>query len=472
MALVGDVELRSVVRVERIGAHSHIRGLGVGPNLDPQDTSDGMVGQIQARKAAAIVVKMVQSGNIAGRGVLIYGQRGTGKTAIAMGIAKALGKDTPFVSMSASEIFSVDMSKSEALTQSFRKAIGVRIKEETEVLEGEVVSIEMDRPATGVGPKVGKLSLKTTDMETIYDLGSKMVDQCIKERICAGDVIQIDKSSGRVSRIGRSATRSHDYDAMGPQTKFVPCPKGEIQTTRETVHTVCLHDIDVINSRSQGFLALFTGDTGEIKSEVRDQINKKVAEWREEGKAAIQPGVLFIDEAHLLDLECFSFLNRAMESDLSPLLIMATNKCVNNYIVVVIISQIIYQSVSNLSRERGVVRGTDVVANYCLPPDIVDRLIGIPTKPYTPDEIGRILSLRADEEGVRMEASALTLLKMLVAETSMRYAMQIIALADCLRERKKKQMVSKEEVGEAYKMFYDTKRSEQYLKQNSSKFLM
>ncbi|KAK5984085.1 hypothetical protein GCK32_005803 [Trichostrongylus colubriformis] len=380
MALVGDVELRSVVRVERIGAHSHIRGLGVGPNLDPHDTSDGMVGQFQARKAAAIVVKMVQSGNIAGRGVLIYGQRGTGKTAIAMGIAKALGKDTPFVSMSASEIFSVDLSKSEALTQAFRKAIGVRIKEETEVLEGEVVSIEMDRPATGVGPKVGKLSLKTTDMETIYDLGSKMVDQCIKERICAGDVIQIDKGSGRVTRIGRSATRTHDYDAMGPQTKFVPCPKGEIQTTRETVHTVCLHEIDVINSRSQGFLALFTGDTGEIKSEVREQINKKVAEWREEGKAAIQPGVLFIDEAHLLDLECFSFLNRAMESDLSPLLIMATNK------------------------ERGLVRGTDVVANYCLPPDIVDRLIGIPTKPYTPDEIGRILSIRADEEGVRIDA--------------------------------------------------------------------
>jgi RuvB-like protein 2 len=38
------------------------------------------------------------------------------------------------------------------------------------------------------------------------------------------------------------------------------------------------------------------GDTGEIKSEVRDQINSKVAEWREEGKAEIVPGVLFIDE--------------------------------------------------------------------------------------------------------------------------------------------------------------------------------
>lgn len=40
----------------------------------------------------------------------------------------------------------------------------------------------------------------------------------------------------------------------------------------------------------------FLGDTGEIKPEVRDQINSKVAEWREEGKAEIVPGVLFIDE--------------------------------------------------------------------------------------------------------------------------------------------------------------------------------
>ncbi len=33
--------------------------------------------------------------------------------------------------------------------QAFRKAIGVRIKEETEIIEGEVVEVEIDRPATG-----------------------------------------------------------------------------------------------------------------------------------------------------------------------------------------------------------------------------------------------------------------------------------------------------------------------------------
>ena len=33
--------------------------------------------------------------------------------------------------------------------QAFRKAIGVRIKEETELIEGEVVEIEIERPTAG-----------------------------------------------------------------------------------------------------------------------------------------------------------------------------------------------------------------------------------------------------------------------------------------------------------------------------------
>jgi DNA helicase TIP49 (TBP-interacting protein) len=37
--------------------------------------------------------------------------------------------------------------------QAFRKAIGVRIKEETEVIEGEVVEIEIDRPVSGTAAK-------------------------------------------------------------------------------------------------------------------------------------------------------------------------------------------------------------------------------------------------------------------------------------------------------------------------------
>ncbi|KAE8209463.1 hypothetical protein CF327_g6552, partial [Tilletia walkeri] len=104
-----------------------------------------------------------------------------------------------------------------------------------------------------------------------------------------------------------------------PKTSFNP-------THKDVVHTVSLHEIDIISSRTQGFLALFAGDTGEIKPELREQINVKVSEWREEGKAEIVPGVLFIDEVHMLDIECFSYLNRALESELAPLVIIASNR--------------------------------------------------------------------------------------------------------------------------------------------------
>lgn len=52
--------------------------------------------------------------------------------------------------LAASEIFSLEMSKTEALTQAFRRSIGVRIKEESELIEGEVVEIQIDRSMSGV----------------------------------------------------------------------------------------------------------------------------------------------------------------------------------------------------------------------------------------------------------------------------------------------------------------------------------
>lgn len=288
-----------------------------------------MVGQLKARKAAGVILKMIEAGKIAGRGVLIAGPPSTGKTAIAMGLSQSLGSEVPFTAIAGSEIFSLELSKTEALTQVFRKSIGIRIKEESEIIEGEVVEIQIDRSITG-GHKQGKLTIKTTDMETIYELGNKMIEGLTKEKILAGDVISIDKSSGKITKLGKSFTRARDYDAMGPETKFIQCPEGELQKRKEVVHTVSLHEIDVINSRQQGFLALFSGDTGEIRSEVRDQINIKVAEWKEEGKAEIIPGVLFIDEVHILDIECFSFINRALEDDFAPIVFMATNRGISN----------------------------------------------------------------------------------------------------------------------------------------------
>ena len=127
---------------------------------------------------------MIAEGQIAGRAILLAGKPGTGKTAIAMGLAQALGDDTPFTSIAGSEIFSLEMSKTEALTQAFRRSIGVRIMEETDIIEGEVVEIQTDQPAAGeaAAEKTGRVTLCTTEMETVYDLGQKMVDSLTKEK--------------------------------------------------------------------------------------------------------------------------------------------------------------------------------------------------------------------------------------------------------------------------------------------------
>jgi len=392
-------EVKDVTRNERIDAHSHIRGLGLDDALEPREVAEGMVGQKPARRAAGIIMNMVKEGKIAGRAVLIGGQPGTGKTAIAMGMAKSLGEDVPFTMLAGSEIFSLEMNKTESLTQCFRKSIAVRIKEEAEIIEGEVVEIEIEKSQNS-GSKVGKVTLKTTDMETVYDLGAKMIESLQKEKITAGDIIPIDKASGRISRLGRSFSRASDYDAMGPQTRIVNCPEGEIQKKKEVVHTVSLHEMDVINSRQQGFLALFSGETGEIKSEVRDQINQKVAEWREEGKAEIVPGVLFIDEVHMLDIECFSFLNRALEGENAPIVILASNRGITT------------------------IRGTTYKSPHGIPIDLLDRLVIIHTKPYNEVEMRHILDIRCEEEDVEMIEEARELLTEIGLETSLRYAIQ------------------------------------------------
>ena len=284
-------------------------------------------------------------------------------------------------------------------------------------------------------------------METIYDMGAKMIESMTKERVMAGDVISIDKASGKITKLGRSYTRSRDYDAMGADTKFVQCPDGELQVRKEVVHTVSLHEIDVINSRTQGFLALFSGDTGEINSEIRDQINTKVGEWKEEGKADIIPGVLFIDEVHLLDIECFSYINRALEADLAPIVIMASN------------------------RGNTRIRGTTYRSPHGLPLDFLDRVVIVSTQPYSPEEISQIIAIRAQEEEVDLYPDALALLTKIGQESGLRYASNIITTSALLSQKRKAKEVGVEDVQRSYKLFFDPARSVKFVSEAEKNFI-
>lgn len=194
-------------------------------------------------------------------------------------------------------------------------------------------------------------------------------------------------------------------------------------------------------------MALFAGDTGEITSEVREQIDTKVAEWREEGKAEMVPGVLFIDEVHMLDIECFSFLNRALESDLAPILVVATNRGITS------------------------IRGTNYKSPHGMPIDLLDRLLIISTQPYTEKELRQILEIRCEEEDVELTDEAKELLTKIGTETSLRYAIHIITAASLVAQKRKATEVDVDDVSRVYQMFIDVKRSTQFLTEYQNEFM-
>ena len=132
-----------ITRFERIGAHTHIKGLGLDENMRAVKVKDGMVGQEKAREAAGLVVQMIKEGKMSGRVVILAGPPGTGKTAIAVAISRELGQNVPFIQMSGSEIYSTEKKKTEVLIEAIRKCIGVEIHEMRKVYEGEVTGIDI-----------------------------------------------------------------------------------------------------------------------------------------------------------------------------------------------------------------------------------------------------------------------------------------------------------------------------------------
>ena len=60
MATIDVGEVKDVLKVERVGLHSHIVGLGLSNTLEAMPVAEGMVGQLPARRAAGLVVKMVK----------------------------------------------------------------------------------------------------------------------------------------------------------------------------------------------------------------------------------------------------------------------------------------------------------------------------------------------------------------------------------------------------------------------------
>lgn len=117
-------EVASTTKTQRVATHTHIKGLGLKENGEAHPMAAGFVGQEQAREACGIVVGMIRQKKMAGRALMLTGAPGTGKTALALGIAQELGTKVPFCPMVGSEVYSSEVKKTEVLMENFRRAIG------------------------------------------------------------------------------------------------------------------------------------------------------------------------------------------------------------------------------------------------------------------------------------------------------------------------------------------------------------
>lgn len=399
--------------MERGLAHSHITGLGVDRELNACEGA-GLFGMEGARKAASIFADMVVNKKIAGKALLLAGESGCGKTALAFGLSRELGSRVPFVRMVGSEVFSAEIRKTEMLHQAARRAIGVRIREIKRVYEGEIVDLrieESEDPLNHYRQAVSQVhvSLRSTRGSQRLALSPLLAPEILRQQIAVGDVVYIEADNGVIKKIGRSDTYASEFDIESD--KYVPVPKGEVFTKKEVLQETTLHEIDMANAKPRG------SDTAavinqlarpaklELTEKLRAEVNRKVSSYLSTGSAEVVPGVLFIDESHVLDQECFSFLGRLLESPRCPVLILATN------------------------RGAAPAAGSDEAGPFGMPRAFASRLFITRIGPLAPGDIRSIIKEKIRVDKVPIEAAAVEYLGELAEKVSLRFAFNLVPLA-------------------------------------------
>jgi len=450
-------EVKSTTRQQRVATHSHVKGLGLNEDGTAAEVASGLVGQEKARESLGVAVELIKTKKMAGRALMLAGAPGTGKTALALALAQELGPKVPFCPMVGSEVFSSEVKKTEVLMENFRRAIGLRIKETKEVYEGEVTELtpeETENPLGGYGKTVAHviIGLKTTKGTKQLKLDPSIYEALQKEKVTAGDVIYIEANSGAVKRVGRSDAFATEFDLEAEE--YVPLPKGDVHKRKEVVQDVTLHDLDLANAKPQGGQDLVSmmgqmmkPKKTEITEKLRAEINKVVNKYIDQGIAELVPGVLFVDEVHMLDIECFTYLNRALESTLAPIVIFATN------------------------RGMCTVRGTEVIAPHGVPVDLLDRLMIVRTMPYSLQEIVQILAIRAQVEGIAVDEEAYAYLGEIGVRSTLRYAVQLLTPAKVVVNTNGKDEITKEDIEEIDSLFYDAKASAKLLAEQKAGYL-
>jgi DNA helicase TIP49 (TBP-interacting protein) len=172
---------------------SHIKGLGIGNFINLTKVSQGYVGQKNVRRALFMFVNLINQQNFENRGLIVTGPSGTGKSSLGIAISKLLFPKFPFVKINGSEIGSSIIPKTEFLHQIIRKTIGICFYQESLIIEGEVVELNL----YDEGQK-RKLVIRNQNIQSIYELGPKIFKKFLQNKIKKGDFVSIDKVNGEI----------------------------------------------------------------------------------------------------------------------------------------------------------------------------------------------------------------------------------------------------------------------------------
>uniref|UniRef100_A0A7N2M9D8 RuvB-like helicase n=1 Tax=Quercus lobata TaxID=97700 RepID=A0A7N2M9D8_QUELO len=241
------------------------------------------------------------------------------------------------------------------------------------------------------------------------------------------DVIYIEANSGAVKRVGRSDAFATEFDLEVEE--YVPLPKGEVHKKKEIVQVV----------------------------------NRYI----DEGVAELVPGVLFIDEVHMLDMECFLYLNRVLESSLSPIVIFATNRGFCN----VRLKEMLLWRCGSHGIWRGVGRGTDMNRPHGIPVDLLDRLVIIRTQTYDVADMIKILALRANVEDLVIDDESLAYLGDIGLQASSRHAVQLLSPSSIMAKMNGRDNICKADIEEVKALSMDAKSSARLLQAQQEKYI-
>ncbi|ORD97922.1 RUVB2 [Hepatospora eriocheir] len=159
---------------------------------------------------------------------------------------------------------SIDFKK---LGKLIRRSVLVKFKDTLRIVEGQI---------TGITDYT--IQLKTTDMESQFEIGNEFLNELNRERVIVGDIIMFYKDFGIVKKLGRGVSLEENT----PDTEVVEIPSNECLKNERMTTTLTLDEIDIINSEVLG--PDYIHANVNVGDNIKSEVDRKIVNWLEQGQ--------------------------------------------------------------------------------------------------------------------------------------------------------------------------------------------